>query len=204
MRNRAEGAIPEISKRIEEMTDTIAGAVKDQQEATDAIKGAVQSSLAELQKSVETISGQIETSIGDQRVAQQQMLDGLEKAFNTTIQNSTNQLNDSVKQLVEAMQNEIESVVRTMAESLSGIAQKFVDDYAPLLSRPAKLRDGQGQELMSRPLFPKRSDLERVDFCFRFDIGLMMVFLFIASSATDANQRASMSLRLCTNGRTQS
>ena len=139
MRNRAEGAIPEISKRIEEMTDTIAGAVKDQQEATDAIKGAVQSSIAELQKSVETISGQIETSIGDQRVAQQHMLEGLERAFNETIQNTTNQLNDSVKQLDEAMQKEIESVVRTMAESLSGIAQKFVDDYAPLLEQTRQI-----------------------------------------------------------------
>ena len=139
MRNRAEGAIPEISRRIEEMTDTITGAVKDQQEATDAIKGAVQSSIAELQKSVETISGQIETSIGDQRVAQQQMLDGLERAFNETIQNTTNQLNDSVKQLDEAMQKEIESVVRTMAESLSGIAQKFVDDYAPLLEQTRQI-----------------------------------------------------------------
>ena len=40
---------------------------------------------------------------------------------------------------VKAMQKEIESVVRTMAESLSGIAQKFVDDYAPLLEQTRQI-----------------------------------------------------------------
>lgn len=139
MRDRAEGAIPEISSRIEEMTQTISGAVENQKEATEAIKDVVQTSTAELQKSVETISGQIESSIGEQREAQQQMLDGLQSALNETLQNATNQLNDAIVQLDEAMQNEIESVVRTMAESLSGIAQKFVDDYAPLLEQTRQI-----------------------------------------------------------------
>ena len=67
------------------------------------------------------------------------MLDGLQSALNETLQNATNQLNDAIVQLDEAMQNEIESVVRTMAESLSGIAQKFVDDYAPLLEQTRQI-----------------------------------------------------------------
>ena len=139
MRNRAEGAIPEISNRINEMTETITGAVENQRDATEAIKGVVQSSTEELQKSVDAISGQIEGSIGEQREAQQQMLDGLQSALNETLQNATNQLNDAIVQLDEAMQNEIESVVRTMGESLSGIAQKFVDDYAPLLEQTKQI-----------------------------------------------------------------
>lgn len=139
MRNRAEGAIPEISKRINEMTETIAGAVENQRDATEAIKGVVQTSTEELQKSVDAISGQIETSIGEQREAQQQMLDGLQSALNETLQNATNQLNDAIVQLDEAMQNEIESVVRTMGESLSGIAQKFVEDYTPLLEQTKQI-----------------------------------------------------------------
>ena len=117
MRSRAEGAIPDIAGRIAEMTDTISSAVENQRQATEAVKDAV-------------LSG-----VNGQREAQQQMLDGLQSAFNETLQNSTNHLNDAVKQLDEAMQNEIESAIRTMAESLSGIAQKFVADYTPLLEQ---------------------------------------------------------------------
>ena len=66
------------------------------------------------------------------------MLDGLQEP-NETLQNATNQLNDAIAQLDEAMQNEIESVVRTMGESLSGIAQKFVEDCTPLLEQTKQI-----------------------------------------------------------------
>ena len=78
-------------------------------------------------------------SLGDQREAQQQMLDGLQQALNESLQNVTNNLNDAVVQLDEAMQKEIESVVRTMAESLSGVTQKFVSDYSPLLEQTRQI-----------------------------------------------------------------
>ena len=42
-------------------------------------------------------------------------------------------MNEAIIQLDEAMQNEIESVIRAMAENLSGITEKFVADYEPLL-----------------------------------------------------------------------
>lgn len=68
-------------------------------------------------------------------MTQQQMLEGLQSAFNETLQNAMNHLNDAVKQLDEAMQTEIENAVRAMAESLSGTTEKFVSDYVPLLEQ---------------------------------------------------------------------
>ena len=81
MRTRAEGAIPNIAGSISSMTDTINLAVENQRQTTEAIKDAVTS------------------SVSDQRAAQQQMLEGLQSAFNETIQNTTNELNGAVKKL---------------------------------------------------------------------------------------------------------
>ena len=92
-----------------------------------------------MQTAVGDIGKNIEASLGDQREAQQQMLDGLQQALNESLQNVTNNLNDAVVQLDEAMQKEIESVVRTMAESLSGVTQKFVSDYSPLLEQTRQI-----------------------------------------------------------------
>ena len=139
MREKAENAIPEIASKIDEMTDTIASSVNFQRDSMDAIKSSVTDATAQMQSAVGEIGKQIEESLGDQRAAQQQMLDGLQQALNETIQNATNQLNDAVVQLDEAMQKEIESVVRTMAESLSGVTQKFVSDYSPLLEQTRQI-----------------------------------------------------------------
>lgn len=117
MRTRAEGAIPDIADRIAEMTNTISASVEEQRQTVEAVKETISSSLAE------------------QQTTQQQMLEGLQSAFNETLQTAMNHLNDAVKQLDEAMQTEIENTVRTMAESLSGTAQKFVSDYDALLEQ---------------------------------------------------------------------
>lgn len=139
MREKAENAIPEIASKIDEMTDTIASSVNFQRDSMDAIKSSVTDATTQMQTAVGEIGKQIEGSLDDQRAAQQQMLDGLQQALNESIQNATNQLNDAVVQLDEAMQKEIESVVRTMAESLSGVTQKFVSDYSPLLEQTRQI-----------------------------------------------------------------
>jgi len=75
----------------------------------------------------------LESSTNEQKNAQREMLEGLQSSFNETISNATGRMNDAIVQLDEAMQSEIESVVRSMAENLSGITEKFVSDYTPLL-----------------------------------------------------------------------
>lgn len=139
MREGAENAFPKISNKIEEMTDTIAQSVNAQRESVNNIQNAVEESTTEMQAIVATIGSEIEKSLGEQRQAQQQMFDGLQQALNESLQTATNHLNDAVVQLDEAMQREIESVVRTMAESLSGLAQKFVSDYTPLLEQTRQI-----------------------------------------------------------------
>lgn len=139
MRENAEGAFPEISNKIEEVTTSIKVSAEIQQEVVEAIKASMSDVSAEMQSSVQLMGKEISTSLSEQREAQQQMLDGVQQALNETLQSATNHLNDAVVQLDEAMQKEIESVVRTMAESLSGVTQKFVSDYSPLLEQTRKI-----------------------------------------------------------------
>lgn len=139
MRVRAEGAIPDIASKIDEMTTTISGAVDLQKEAAGQMKDAVNTSTQELEQIVDKIGVQVTNSLGEQREAQQQMLNSIQSALSESLQNATNQLNGAVEQLDEAMQSEIERVITTMAESLSGIAQKFVSDYAPLLEQTRQI-----------------------------------------------------------------
>lgn len=139
MRERAENAIPEIASKIDEMTVNIATSVNFQRDTMETIKSSIAEATSEMESSVEAIGNHLEAALGDQREAQQQILDGLQQALNESLQNATSQLNDAVVQLDEAMQKEIESVVRTMAESLSGVTQKFVSDYTPLLEQTRQI-----------------------------------------------------------------
>ncbi len=139
MRDKAENAIPEIASKIDEMTETISSSVVFQRDSMETIKSSITEATEQMQTAVGDIGKNIEASLGDQREAQKQMLDGLQQALNESLQNVTNSLNDAVVQLDEAMQKEIESVVRTMAESLSGVTQKFVSDYSPLLEQTRQI-----------------------------------------------------------------
>lgn len=139
MRERAENAIPEIATKIDQMTASISSSVDTQRDTIENIKFAVETSTAEMQNAVQAIGKEIETSLGNQKESQERMLDGVETALSDGLQTATSHLNDAVVQLDEAMQNEIESVMKTMAESLSGIAQKFVADYKPLLEQTRQI-----------------------------------------------------------------
>lgn len=122
MREKAINAFPEIEQNINDITTNLSSTVEHQ---TGVVK--------EIATNCESlIALQIE-SIADQRTVQREMLEGLQTSFNETISNATGQMSEAIVQLDEAMQSEIESVVRAMAENLSGITEKFVSDYKPLL-----------------------------------------------------------------------
>ena len=139
MRTRAEDAVPMISEKIESMTNTISEAVDLQKDSVQKITEAVSSVTSELDSTVKSVSNEITKSLSEHRESHVQMLDGLQSALNETLQNATNRMNDAIGQLDEAMQGEIERVVRAMAENLSGITQKFVADYAPLLEQSRRI-----------------------------------------------------------------
>jgi len=106
MRQRAEGAFPAISDKIDEI-------ITSAEEAVSSMNSAVTKQM----ESLEDASKQMNNSVGE----------------------ITNNLENSVKQLDEAMQREIGQVVQAMAENLSGITLKFVEDYAPLLDEIRKI-----------------------------------------------------------------
>ena len=132
MREKAEGAIPDIAAKIDQMTETISTSVETQSTS-------VETTQELLEETVSNLTANIEAVINDQKESQQQMIEGLQSSINETLQNTAEQLNQSVVQLDESMQEEIGKVMQTMAENLSGIAQQFVDDYEPLLSETRKI-----------------------------------------------------------------
>ena len=122
MRDKAINAFPEIEKNIEDITTNLSATLEHQ---TDIVK--------EIATNCESLISLQKESITDQRIVQREMLEGLQTSFNETISNTTSRMNEAIVQLDEAMQSEIESVIRAMAENLSGITEKFVADYTPLL-----------------------------------------------------------------------
>lgn len=141
MRSKAEDAVPVISGKIESMTDTINEAANLQKDSIEKVTEVVNSVTVELDQTVKSIGDGINNSLSNQQEFHRQMLDGMQSALNETLQNATNHMNDAIVKLDEAMQQEIERVVRTMAENLSGITQKFVADYTPLLEQSRKLAE---------------------------------------------------------------
>ncbi|MDB9891164.1 hypothetical protein OAD74_07305 [Alphaproteobacteria bacterium] len=133
----------ELNSVVNELSESLKLTVSEQLKVQDELFADVRQSLKASQDtfnaSFEEIGKSIENSVSEQRVAQQQLLDALQNSFNETMGNVANTLNESIVKLDEAMQSEIESVVRTMAENLSGLTAQFVDDYAPLLEQSKNL-----------------------------------------------------------------
>lgn len=158
MKNAIEASVSSLSDSAQQTTETLKDsvaslkeefekAVKANQDAQNqmvlAISEQIENALKKQKEAQDNIlnsfTAQFEETFQSQKDSQQQMLDATQTAFNDTVANATQKLNDSIIQLDEAMQKEIESVVRTMAESLSGIANQFVKDYQPLLAESRKI-----------------------------------------------------------------
>lgn len=151
MRDKAVAAVPEVRRNIESMTDSLREAIEEQTKSVAAIAqrseeivlnqaesaGAfaqnVEGATAALQTAVEGVTEASANAIAEHRQAQTEMLNGLQSSFNETIQGATTRMNEAIGQLDQAIQDEIGTVVRTMTENLSGMAERFVDDYQPLL-----------------------------------------------------------------------
>ena len=86
-----------------------------------------------MKETVTSMKDELSQSLIENRKSNEEMIEGIQSSFNEAIGNATNKLNDSISQLDETIQSELESVLKTMAENLSGITQKFVTDYNPLL-----------------------------------------------------------------------
>ena len=168
IRDKAINAFPEIQQNIEDITTNLSSTVEFQTEAVrgmsdnyealtasqkasgealmegfNSLRTEVENTTQELSASVtgiaDALKNHVENSMAEQRTVQREMLDGLQGSFNETISNATDRMNDALGQLDLAMQSEIEVFVRAMAENLSGITEKFVSDYTPLLESTRRI-----------------------------------------------------------------
>ena len=133
-RSTTSDTVLSLQSNVEQISKSL---VSELSTASQGIHAEVVKISTELSASVTNtatgITEHLEATISDQRNVQREMLDGLQTSFNETISNTTGRMNEAIVQLDEAMQSEIESVIRAMAENLSGITEKFVADYTPLL-----------------------------------------------------------------------
>ena len=89
MSDKAGNAFPIIEKNIQDLTQNM-------KETVTSMKDELSQSLIESRKSNE------------------EMIEGIQSSFNETVGNATNKLNDSISQLDEAIQSELESVLKTI------------------------------------------------------------------------------------------
>lgn len=137
----------------EGVTEIAASLSQHIEQTSETLKSEMEKVSQDMSTSVRSIAEEMQNhaqdSVAEQKAAQREMLDGLQTSFNETISNATSRMNDAIVQLDDAMQGEIESVIRAMAENLSGITEKFVEDYAPLLEttrRVVELSERAGRD----------------------------------------------------------
>lgn len=139
MRERAENAFPEISDKIDELTETLTATASAQQETISQVNEEIQETVStmseQMTESVKKIEEQINASLEDQQNIQKQMLDEVRDAFNKTVSDTQEALANAINTLDESMQEEVGRVIQQMADNLSGITRQFVEDYAPLLEQ---------------------------------------------------------------------
>lgn len=151
IKDKAINAFPDIEKNIQNLTQNMSDAVGQQTENIRNIQvkceevlefqkqgsdylieefGKLQNVTAENATKMTTA---LTDSIGEQKIAQDRLMDELQRSFNETVSETQSRLNETIKQLDEAMEEEIGKCVKVMADNLSGITEKFVEDYQPLL-----------------------------------------------------------------------
>ena len=165
MREKAEGAFPEISEKITGMVDTMQGSASRIFESANAVSEsantsvklvteAVQDQLESLkggfddlmEKAVEQLNATIKNSadsitetVKQQGDTQTAMLNSLKGGFDELMDKAVKELNEAIAILDREMEKEIGRVIEEIAKNLGGTSQQFVKDYALLLEQSRKI-----------------------------------------------------------------
>ncbi len=157
IREKAINAFPEIESNIQRITENMRTTVEHEaqtiqsisencRQITESQKQASAQLVEEFSKlhiatseNTTKITEAMTLSINDQKDAQARLMEGLQKSFDETITRATTSMNESIRQLDEAIEAEISKCVTAMAENLSGITERFVEDYQPLLESTRKI-----------------------------------------------------------------
>ncbi len=139
IKEKAVNAFPEIEKNIERITENMRTTVEHEAQTIQSMSENLREIMDNQKQGSKQLIEAMTDSMNDQKTAQDQLMEGLQKSFNETIANATNSMSQSIEQLDKAIEDEIKKAATTMAENLSGITEKFVSDYQPLLETTRKI-----------------------------------------------------------------
>ena len=122
MRTQVSEVFSHIGEHLQGVVETIEGSANQ----FDGLGSHVEQAIT-------TLRDQITQSLADNQASQENMLEQTREQFNNTAAQATQQLNEALNTLDEAMQERIANSITEMAQNLTGITQQLVDDYAPLL-----------------------------------------------------------------------
>jgi hypothetical protein len=117
----ASGSLPEIEKKILELTDQMTRGVRASNE--------------ESSKAVRETSTALQGTVTDMRKMMVEMVQTTNQDFNTHITTITNKTKEQVAALDIALEKELTKALDTLARQLTALSQKFVEDYTPLTER---------------------------------------------------------------------
>lgn len=134
VRDKAVDAVPEIGKRIDEMTEGVAASTKTLvegvQDSGDQMKAAITISAQEFEKNTQTLSASL-VNMADHLVGQSEkigsQLDDMANELNNNIRNMAGVLVDSYKQLNEQ--------AVSMTQSAQQVGQQLQKDMAEIQKR---------------------------------------------------------------------
>lgn len=117
----ASGSLPEVEKKILELTDQMTRGVRTSNE--------------ESSKAVRETSTALQSTISDMRKMMVDMVQTTNHDFNAHITTITNKTKEQVASLDIALEKELTKSLDSLARQLTALSQKFVEDYTPLTER---------------------------------------------------------------------
>lgn len=155
IRDKASDMLPEIQKNIEGLStglkQTVDGQVKafndiieSQRSSADQIRvgfeklesvseNAVRGVQSAISNNLSEMDEALKKALKDYRAIQQEHLNETQESFRHVMTGVTSNLEDAVKQLDRSMHDQVERTMQELVDFLSGITQRQVDDFQPLI-----------------------------------------------------------------------
>ncbi|MHB8544332.1 MAG: hypothetical protein ACYC9S_10090 [Leptospirales bacterium] len=114
-------SLPDLEKKILELSEQMTRGVRSATEETT--------------KTIRDTSSLLQNTISDTRKVFIETVQTVNKEFNTHISNITSKTQEQVKTLDIALEKELTRSLEGLGRQLTGLSQKFVEDYTPLTER---------------------------------------------------------------------
>lgn len=118
---KASDGLPEIEKKIVEMTRQVGQGV--------------QTSTEDMQKTIRSLSQTLETGLNEQKKLMNETVAATNREFNQHIKQITDKTREQVTNLDGALEAELKKSLDSLGRQLAALSQKFTSDYGPLTER---------------------------------------------------------------------